>query len=100
MIFLNLNIFVDKIEFFVFKNESHNNSCILKNKIIMPKSFDIGNKLNYIRKYIESIINIYNVEFGYINIDKFTLENNFINILKVEGIIEELFLNCGVKICR
>lgn len=99
MIFINLDIFIDKVEFCVFKSENHKKDYILNNKIIIPKSFNIGDKLNYIRKYIKTIINFHSIEFAYINIDD-NAGINFTDIVKIEGVMEELFSNCGVIICK
>ena len=57
------------------------------------------NIINYIRKYIKTLINFHDIELAYINIDE-DAGINFIDIVKIEGVIEELFSNCGVIICK
>lgn len=99
MIFMDIDIFIDKIEFNVFKLENQNKTDIIKDKIIIPKSFDIGNKLNYLRKFIITLINQYNIKKSHINIED-GIGIEVIDIVKIEGVIEELLSNCGVKICK
>ncbi len=99
MIFMDIDIFIDKIEFNIFKLQDQNKIDIIKDKIIIPKSFDIGNKLNYLRKFIVTLVNQHSIKKSHINIDD-SIGIDIINIVKIEAVIEELLSNCGVKICK
>lgn len=97
MVFIDINIFIDKIEFNIFEYE-YEKKDILQDKIIVPQSFNIGDKLNYIRKFMVRLIKQYRIEKAYINIED-SIGIDVINIVKMEGILEELLSNCGVEKC-
>lgn len=99
MNFIEFNISVGEIEFSIFKKIKNKKIYIVKNKLIIPKSFDIGNRLNYIKKVVSSIIKEYDVNKSYINKNELENEDN-IQLIKIEGIVEELLFNCGVEICK
>ncbi|MGL4913154.1 MAG: hypothetical protein ACRC3Y_12075 [Romboutsia sp.] len=99
MIFMNIYVFIDKVEFKIFKLENNEKIEFIKDKIIIPKSFEMGDKLNYIRKFIITLINKYNVKKSNITVED-AIGIDIIDIVKMEGVIEEVFSNCGVKICR
>lgn len=99
MIFMNIYIFIDKVEFNLFKIENNEKIELLKDKIMIPKSFEMGDKLNYIRKFITTIIKKYSVRRYKIEVED-AIGIDIINIVKIEGVIEEVCSNCGVKICR
>jgi len=96
---MDIDIFIDKIEFNIFKLQDQNKTDIIKDKIIIPKSFDIGNKLNYLRRFIVTLVNQYSIKKSHINIED-SIGIDVIDIVKIEGVIEELLSNCGVKICK
>lgn len=98
MTYMDINIFIDKIEFTIFKVENEGKKDILKDKVIVPKSFDMGDKLNYIRKFMVRIIKQYNIEKANMSIED-SIGIDVINIVKMEGVVEELLSNCGVKKC-
>lgn len=97
MIFMDINIFVDKIEFNIFEYK-YEKKDILRDKIIVPQSFNIGDKLNYIRKFMVRLIKQYKIEKAYMNIED-SIGIDVINIVKMEGVLEELLSNCGVEKC-
>ncbi|WP_042275499.1 hypothetical protein [Faecalimicrobium dakarense] len=97
MVFIDINIFIDKIEFNIFEYE-YEKKDILQDKIIVPKSFNIGDKLNYIRKFMVRLIKQYKIEKAYMNIED-DLGIEAINIVKMEGVLDELLSNCGVEKC-
>ncbi|MDK2562746.1 hypothetical protein QOZ84_04220 [Romboutsia sedimentorum] len=99
MIFIDINIFIDKLEFNIFELTSNNRKEIIRDEIIIPKSFDIGNKLNYLRKFMKMLINQYNIKKAYINIED-SIGVDIVDIVKIEGIVEEVFSNRGVSICK
>jgi hypothetical protein len=99
MIFIDINIFIDKLEFNIFELTSNSRKDIIRDEIIIPKSFDIGNKLNYLRKFMKMLINQYNIKKAYINIED-SIGVDIVDIVKIEGIVEEVFSNRGVSICK
>ncbi len=99
MIFIDINIFIDKLEFNVFELKNNNRKDILADEVIIPKSFDIGNKLNYLRKFMKMLINQYNVKKAYINIED-AIGVDIVDIVKIEGMVEEVLSNRGVSICK
>ncbi|MCR8746623.1 hypothetical protein [Romboutsia lituseburensis] len=99
MNFININIFIDRIEFYIFNIENNEKRVIMNDTIIMPKSFKIGDKLNYIRKFLIMLVQKYNIKKSNIIIED-AIGIDIIDIVKVEGIVEEVFSNCGVSICK
>lgn len=99
MNFINVNIFIDRIEFYIFNIENNEKRVIMSDTIVIPKSFQIGDKLNYIRKFLIMLVQKYNIKKSNIAIED-ALGIDIIDIVKVEGIVEEVFSNCGVIICK
>lgn len=99
MFFIFINILVNKVEFDIYSLENDTKRDILQDEIIIPRSFDIGGKLNYIRKIMDILIKQYDVRKAYIYTEEY-LDEEIIDIIKIEGVIEELFSNCGVEICK
>lgn len=97
MVFIDINIFIDKIEFNIFEYK-YEKKDILQDKIIVPQSFNIGDKLNYIRKFMAKLIKQYGIEKAYMSIED-NLGIDVINIVKMEGVLDELLSNCGVEKC-
>lgn len=97
MNFIDIYIFVDRIEFDIYSIENEQKVCKQKDRIIIPKSFDIGSKLAYVRNNIDTLIRQYKLKNANINTG-----NNIdgVQILKLEGVIEELISNSGVEIWR
>lgn len=99
MLFINIRIFINEILFTISRFEKETEITMIENKLIIPKSFNIGNKLKYIRKYITTLINLYCIEQAYLNTDEYS-DVEIIELLKIEGLIEECLSNCGVNICK
>lgn len=99
MIFIDINIFIDKLEFNIFESTNNYKKDILRDEIIIPKSFGIGNKLNYLRKFMKMLINQYNIKKAYINIED-AIGVDIVDIVKIEGVVEEVLSNRGVNICK
>lgn len=96
---ININIFINKIEFGVYKIINEKNKYILEDEIIIPKSFNIGERLSYIRKMISVLLKEYGVRKAYMYLEE-DVGLEIIEAVKVEGIIEELFSSCGVELCK
>ncbi|MGL5346512.1 MAG: hypothetical protein ACRDA3_04120 [Peptostreptococcaceae bacterium] len=99
MIFISINIYLKEIEFTIYKMENDIKKNIEENKIVIPLALEIGERLNYIRKLIITIVNLYSVSFAHITTNEY-LDNGIIDILKIEGLLEESLSSCGVKICK
>ncbi|WP_270941309.1 hypothetical protein [Romboutsia lituseburensis] len=99
MNFININIFIDRIEFYIFNVENNERRVIMSDTIVIPKSFQIGDKLNYLRKFLIMLVQKYNIKKSNIVIED-AIGIDIIDIVKVEGIVEEVFSNCGVIICK
>jgi len=97
--FMNINIFINRIEFGIYKVVNENKNKILEDKIIVPKSFAIGERLSYIRKMINLLIKEYRVKKACMYVDD-NLGIEIIESVKIEGIVEELFSSCGVELCK
>lgn len=93
---IEININIDKIMFSILKIENERKIRVIEDKIVIPKSFSIGDKLKYIRKFIKTFIKIYNVKKSYIKLEDYKQ----IEIIKIKGIIEEVCSNCGVILCK
>ena len=91
-----IDIYIDKIKFEIFSIYDDRRNSILQNEIKIPLSFSIGDKLEYLRKFITIIINQNKIKKAYLNI-----KDNFeIYTIKIEGILEEVLTSYGVEICN
>ena len=93
---ISINIYIDKIQFEIFSIYNDKKNIIQQNEIRIPVSFSIGDKLEYIRKFISIIIKQNNVPKAYLNI-KDRLE---MYTIKFEATLEELLSSYGVEICN
>ena len=93
---ITINIYIDRIQFEVFYIYNDKRNSILQNEIRIPVSFSMGDKLEYIRKFIGIIINQNKVKKAYLNI-KDRLD---VYTIKIEGTLEEVLSSYGVEICN
>lgn len=93
---ISINIYIDRIQFEVFSIDNGKRNNVLQNEIKIPISFSMGDKLEYIRKFMSIIINRNKVKKAYLNIND-KLE---VYTIKIEGIIEEVLSSYGVEICN
>ena len=93
---ISIDIYRDKIQFEVFSIYNNKRNSVLQNEINIPISFSIGDKLEYLRKFITTIINHNKVKKAYLNIN----DNLDIDIIKIEGTLEAILANYGVDICN
>lgn len=93
---ISIDIYRDKIQFEVFSIYNNKRNSVLQNEIKIPISFSIGDKLEYLRKFIITIINHNKVKKAYLNIN----DNLDIDIIKIEGTLEAILANYGVDICN
>lgn len=99
MIFIDLDIFIDRIEFDIYAIQNQEKIGKARNNIILPKSFDLGSKLVYIRKILNTLIKQYKVESAHIQTEN-NIGIDIIEYIKIEGVLEEVLSNCGVEIWR
>ncbi|RDY29788.1 hypothetical protein CHL78_001050 [Romboutsia weinsteinii] len=99
MFFIDISIRIDVITFNIYTMIDKQKEYLLQDNIVIPKSFSMGRKLSYIRTIIDTLINQYNIEKAYIETEDIA-GSEIIDIVKTEGVIEELFSNCGVEICK
>ena len=93
---ISIDIYIDKIKFEIFSIYDDRQNSILQNEIKIPVSFSIGDKLEYLRKFITIIINQNKIKKAYLNI-----KDNFeIYTIKIEGILEEVLSSYGVELCN
>lgn len=90
-----IQIYVDKIRFYIVYYEKNEKRKIKDNEIILPNSFNMGDKLYYIKKMISTIIDKYNIEAYNLEVDN-DIGVKIIDAVKIEGVIEELFSSKGV----
>lgn len=107
MVYIDMNIISDKIEFNIFRRFSNNKSVIKQNEIIFPVCYSSGQRLSYIRNLIGSFIEQYSIKYYKVNIGNFDKNEDikiFMDeikeIVKIEGVLEELFVSKGVETWR
>jgi len=96
MNYISIDIYRNTIHLEVFSIYNDRENSILQNELIIPISFTMGDKLEYIRKFISVIINQKKVKKAYLNI-KDKLE---VDTIKIEGSLEEMLASYGVEICN
>lgn len=90
-----VNIYVDKVKFYIVYYEQNKKRIIKDDEIILPISFNLGDKLYYIKKLISTIIDQYNIETYNLEIDN-DIGVEIVDVVKMEGVLEELFSSKGV----
>ena len=93
---ISVNVYRSKIQFEVYSVYNDKRNSALQNEIKIPISFSMGDKLDYIRKFMSMIINQNKVKKAYLNIK----DNLDVDTIKLEGTLEEVLSNCGVEICN
>ena len=105
MVYIDMNILSDKIEFSIFRNFSNNKKVLKRNEIIFPICYSNPQRLNYIRNLMGSFIEQYNIECYKVNIGNLDRNEDIKidemrEVVKIEGVLEELFISKGVKTWR
>lgn len=94
-----VNIYIDKIKFYIVYYDKNKKKVIKDDEIILPVSFSMGDKLYYIKKLISTIIDQYNIETYNLEIDN-DVGVEIIDSVKIEGVLEELFSSKGVMLWK
>ncbi len=99
MMYIYVNVFEDRVLFSVIEFEEKEEYKIKEEEIILPASFSMGNKLAYIKKIISVIIDQYNIKAYNMEVDD-DIDIDIIEVVKMEGVLEELFSCKGVMLWK
>lgn len=99
MMYIYVNVFEDRVLFSVIEFEEKEEYKIKEEEIILPASFSMGNKLAYIKKIISVIIDQYNIKAYNMEVDD-DIDIDIIEVVKMEGVLEELFSCKGVELWK
>ena len=86
-----------EIYFAIVEQNGEGNNVITIDKLILPLSLEIPDRLNFIRKTIIDIINQYNVTKAGIKVTEGNAQRLSIERISIEAIIQELFSSCSVQ---
>ncbi|MDU4860472.1 MAG: hypothetical protein E6356_00535 [Terrisporobacter othiniensis] len=94
-----VNIYTDKVKFYIVYYDQSERRQIKNDEIILPISFSMGDKLYYIKKIISTIIKQYNIESYCLEVDS-DIGVDIVEAVKMEGVLEELFSSKGVMLWK
>ena len=94
-----INIFEEKIKYYIDEFETNKRIKIKENEIIIPISFSTGERLSYIKNIISILIEQYDIESYNIEVDD-DIGTKIIEVVKMEGVLEELFSCTGVMLWK
>ena len=94
-----INIFEEKIKYYIDEFEINKRIKIKENEIIIPISFSTGERLSYIKNIISVIIDQYNIKAYNMEVDD-DIDIDIIEVVKMEGVLEELFSCKGVMLWK
>lgn len=86
-----------EIYFAVVEQNGKENNIITIDKLILPLSLEIPDRLNFVRKTIIDIINQYDVTKAGIKVTEGNAQRLNIERISIEAIIQELFASCSVQ---
>lgn len=96
---IHIIIFVDRLHLSI-TNYIDNKKITIKNEeVIFPASFNIGDRLNYIKKIVSMMIDSCEIDEYKVELDK-DIGVEIIDAVKIEGVLEELFSCKGVRLWR
>ena len=81
MVYIDINILSDKIEFSIFRNFSNNKKILKRNEIIFPICYSSPQRLNYIRNLMGSFIEEYNIGHYKVNIGNLDKDEDIKDII-------------------
>ena len=94
-----INIFEEKIKYYIDEFETNKRIKIKENEIIIPISSSTGERLSYIKNIISILIEQYDIESYNIEVDD-DIGTKIIEVVKIEGVLEELFSCKGVMLWK
>lgn len=86
-----------EIYFSIVEGDDNKFSIISIDKLILPISLSVPDKLNFIRKTLIDIINLNKVDAAGIKITEGNARTISIERVSIEAVIQELFSSCSVK---
>ena len=104
MIYIDMDILTDKLQFSICRYFSNTKKVIRRDEIVLPRCYNTAQKLNYVRNLVSIFIEEDNIKYYKIHIGD--LENNedvkkilddMEKAIKMEGVLEELFISRGVE---
>ena len=101
MVDIGIKVSPEEIYYTISKNLQYNKEILYSSNLVVPKALDIPDKLSFIRNTLISVINQYSVQRASLKIiEKDIKDENIINLIKLEGIIQELLSTSGVEIWK
>ena len=104
MIYIDMYILKEKIQFSIFRVFSDNKKIIKKDEIFLPSCYSTAQKLNYARNLVSIFIEEYSIMYYRIHIGNLDNNEDVNHILddmkeaiKMEGVLEEVFISRGVE---
>ena len=101
MVDIGIKVSPEEIYYTISKKLQYNKEILYSSNLVVPKALDIPDKLSFIRNTLISVINQYSVQRASLKIiEKDIKDENIINLIKLEGIIQELLSTSGVEIWK
>ena len=109
MIYIDMYINGGKVEFNIFRSFANNKKIIKRNELVLPNSYSTAQKLNYIRNLTNIFIDEYDIKYYKVDIGDFRESHDIeakdfcdkiTNSIKMQGVLEELFLSRGVMVWK
>lgn len=104
---IDIKIHNDKIIFNILEKNENGENAIYRNEIILPICYSFPEKLEYIRNLVDIFIDEYDVKsyttdiyIKHRNIEDKIINEEIKNTVKIQGVLEELFLSRGVIIWK
>jgi hypothetical protein len=97
MIAIGIRANPKEVFFTIVEKLEEENKVLVIDKLILPVSLTIPDKLNFIRKTIIDIINQYGVTSAGIKVTEGNAQSKSIERISIEGVIQELFSSCSVE---
>jgi septum formation topological specificity factor MinE len=86
-----------EVFFTVIEQNEDENEIKVTDKLVLPVSMNVPDKLNFVRKTIIDIINQYNINKAGIKITEGNAQRLSIERISIEAVIQELFSGCSIK---
>jgi len=97
MIAVGIRCTPHKVFYTIIELEDGNSFSLVNQELIVPKSFDIPNKLKYIRKTLLDIFKEYNVVRAGIRITEHNAQSPDLFRIMLEAVIQELIASSNVE---
>lgn len=94
-----INVYVDKVKFCIVYFEKNEQREIKDGEIILPVSFSMGDRLYYIKKIISTISDQSGIKTYNLEVDN-DVGIEIVEVVKIEGVLQELFSSKGVMLWK